>query len=367
MPEYEGLKTPIEPNWEAFVANIRGEGTPERVHHLELFHDAEIERAICERFAIGAELDPSDPDFGRRRHLAFLRFLGFDIARVPVADQNWTFANDATPDTAELSKGDRTYRDEHRGPITTWEEFEAYPWPDPNSPGSTRDLEWWQENLPDDMCLAAASCGHYCEYLIWLMGYESLCMALYDDRDLVQAVAQKVIDYHEALDRVFLQFDRIKVFFPSDDMGFKTGPMIAPDDLREFVFPGHKQTARRAHDAGCVNILHACGNLETVIDDLIDDVGIDGKHSFEDTIEDVRELKRSGYGRRIALIGGIDVDFLCRADEEAIRARVRDTLDVCQPGGRYGLGTGNSVANYIPLDNYLAMIDEGRKYQGWKG
>jgi hypothetical protein len=26
------------------------------------------------------------------------------------------------------------------------------------------------------------------------------------------------------------------------------------------------------------------------------------------------------------------------------------------------MGTGNSVANYIPLRNYLAMLDEGRLY-----
>ena len=63
-----------------------------------------------------------------------------------------------------------------------------------------------------------------------------------------------------------------------------------------------------------------------------------------------------------ALIGGLDVDFLCRAEEPAIRARVRETLDTCLPGGGYCLGTGNSVANYIPLDNYLAMLDEGRKF-----
>jgi uroporphyrinogen decarboxylase len=367
MPEYEGLKRPVEPNWEGLVANIRGEGTPDRVYHLELFHDAEIENAICERFGIGDDLNENDPDAPRWRHLAFQRFIGLDFVSVRVADQNWVFGNETVADTAELSKGDRTYRDEHRGPITTWEEFEAYPWPDPNSPGSTRDIEWWQEHLPDDMCLAARACGHYCEHLTWLMGYEALCIALYDNRDLVRAIADRLIGYYEAMDELFAQFDRIRIFFPSDDMGFKTGPMISPADLREFVLPGHKQTARRAHDAGCVCILHACGSLHEIIDDLVDDVQIDGKHSFEDTIEDVRDLKRNGYGQRIALLGGIDVDFLCRADHDAIRARVRDTLDVCQPGGRYCLGTGNSVANYIPVENYLAMLDEGRKYQGWRG
>jgi uroporphyrinogen decarboxylase len=32
------------------------------------------------------------------------------------------------------------------------------------------------------------------------------------------------------------------------------------------------------------------------------------------------------------------------------------------PGGGYCLGSGNSVANYIPLDNYLAMVDEGWRW-----
>jgi uroporphyrinogen decarboxylase len=97
--------------------------------------------------------------------------------------------------------------------------------------------------------------------------------------------------------------------------------------------------------------------------DLIDDVKIDAKHSFEDTIELVTDAK-ARYGDRIALLGGMDVDFLCRSDEPAIRRRVRRTLDVCLPGGGYCLGTGNSVANYIPLENYLVMLDEGRRYAG---
>lgn len=54
------------------------------------------------------------------------------------------------------------------------------------------------------------------------------------------------------------------------------------------------------------------------MEDLIEGVGIGTKHSFEDTIGDVREVKAT-YGRRIALLGGIDVDFPCRSDEDAIR------------------------------------------------
>jgi uroporphyrinogen decarboxylase len=29
---------------------------------------------------------------------------------------------------------------------------------------------------------------------------------------------------------------------------------------------------------------------------------------------------------------------------------------------RYALGSGNSVTNYVPVENYLIMLDEGVRY-----
>jgi len=330
---------------------------------MELFHDDEVREAIIRRFELEKGLDPKDPDFGRKRYLAFQRFLGFDHVRTGPVGQDWPFRSASTEDTAELSRGRRGYLDEHVGPVTSWEEFEKYPWPDPHAPELTRDIEWWDDNLPDDMCLVVFGLGHFCEFLTWLPGYETLCYLLYDNRELVRAISDRLHEYFRVVTERMLRFERAAILFPSDDMGFKGATLISPDDMREFVLPGHKMTARLAHDAGRLCVLHSCGNLAGIIDDLIDDCGIDAKHSFEDTIEDVRDVKKT-YGRRTALIGGIDVDFLCRADEDAIRKRVRETLDVCQEGGGYCLGTGNSVANYIPVDHYLAMVDEGRLYGG---
>jgi uroporphyrinogen decarboxylase len=203
--------------------------------------------------------------------------------------------------------------------------------------------------------------GHFAEHISWLMGYETLCYALYDQRDLVQAIADRTLEIDRQVVARLLEFDRVKLIWGSDDMGFRSQPLISPDDMRELVLPGHKALAQMVHDAGRLYILHSCGNLVTIMDDLIDDVGIDARHSWEDTIMDVREAK-TVWGERMAILGGIDMDFLCRADEAAIRARVRDTLEVCVPGGGYCLGTGNSVANYVPLDHYLAMLDEGRRW-----
>jgi len=165
----------------------------------------------------------------------------------------------------------------------------------------------------------------------------------------------------EAQAKLELQFSRVQGIWGSDDMGFRTGPLIGPDDLREFILPGHRRSAELAHGAGKLYLLHSCGRLELIMEDLVEEVKIDARHSFEDTAEPVVEVKRR-WGDRVSLIGGIDMDFLCRAGEEQVRRRVRETLAVCQPGGGYCLGTGNSVANYVPVDNYLALLEEGRRY-----
>jgi uroporphyrinogen decarboxylase len=203
--------------------------------------------------------------------------------------------------------------------------------------------------------------AHFAEYLSWLMGYETLCIALYEQRHLVAALRDRLLAMYEVVIDRILEFDRVKILWGSDDMGFRTGPLISPDDLREFVLPGHKRMADKAHAAGRPYLLHCCGKIDLIMDDLINFVGIDAKHSFEDTIEQVTDVKRV-YGDRIAVLGGIDVDFLCRATTAEVRRRVREILEVCMPGGGYCLGTGNSVANYIPLDSYLAMLDEGRRF-----
>jgi uroporphyrinogen decarboxylase len=58
----------------------------------------------------------------------------------------------------------------------------------------------------------------------------------------------------------------------------------------------------------------------------------------------------------------VDVDLLVRGTGEQVRARTRQLLDALGDSGSWCLGTGNSVANYIPVGHYLAMLDEGRRW-----
>lgn len=81
--------------------------------------------------------------------------------------------------------------------------------------------------------------------------------------------------------------------------------------------------------------------------------------SFQDVILPTADFQ-ARYGSRIAALGEVDMDSLVRLDETGLRAYVRDILGRCMLGGRFALGLGNTVANYVPLADYMAMLDEAR-------
>jgi uroporphyrinogen decarboxylase len=97
------------------------------------------------------------------------------------------------------------------------------------------------------------------------------------------------------------------------------------------------------------------------MEDLVGEVGIDAYHSFQDVIMPVADFHRR-YGGRIGVIGGVDMDALARMPPPEFRRYVRRILEQVMPRGRYALGAGNSLANYVRPENYLARLEEGWNY-----
>jgi uroporphyrinogen decarboxylase len=356
--------TSIVPDVDELLSVIRREKKPERVHHIELFLDAEIKDVVWERYGLGEGFPESDPHFRLKREIRLHEFLGYDVFRfefLPHAshfEMPFVDANDTTSIGVQ-HRGIREWTEEHTGPIRSWNDFENYKWPSVSDIDLSA-LEWFEKNLPENMGVYDLT-AHILEMISFLFGYETMCYKMVDEPELVDAVAEKIGRYYKDYTNLLCDFDCVPLAWGSDDMGFKTATLASPEFLRKTVLPWHKACADVAHDHGKPYLIHNCGNIEAIMEDLIEDVGIDGKQSFEDAIMPVTDAYRK-YADRISILGGIDVDFLCREDEAAIRKRVRDTLDVCMRGKGYCLGTGNTVANYMLVDNYLAMLDEGRKY-----
>lgn len=377
----------LEPNSERLRKALSRQVVPDRVPFMELFADAEVIAAI-----MGKPLDYLSREIQSRREweermlllIEFHEMLGYDYIRPDKdyraslkaykADRSTLAAGEVgsraykyrTMDSArELSRGDRLWANEGTGVIANWDDFKAYDWEDPDKVAEEGNagLEWVCDHVPSGMGALSGTCS-VLEPVMWLMGINNFYVSLYKQPDLVDAMFRKVSELCLTRFKMAAKTSRnIVAFWGSDDWGYRNGLMISPAMMRRWVLPVHKEAAEIAHSRGSLYVLHTCGNLGAIMEDMIEYVKVDAKHSFEDTYLPVTEAKRL-YGKRISLIGGIDMDVLARRSTAEIREYVSRTLKACKPGGGYCLGSGNTVANYIPLENYLTMLDVGLE-EGW--
>jgi uroporphyrinogen decarboxylase len=285
----------------------------------------------------------------------FWYHMGYDCIRF---ERNMGFVKNriSIDDTALGSSKERAWADEHQGLIQSWDDFEQYPWPSIENVDFF-PYEYINDHLPEGMGIFSSHGGGIFEHLTDLFSVEGLCFAIFDNHDLVKAVVDNIGSCMDKFYKQLLDLDKLYAIFPGDDMGFHSNTLISPDLLRELIFPWHRHFADLAHSKGKPYFLHSCGNLKMIYDDLIDQVGIDGKHSFEDSILPVSDFQQR-YGDRVASLGGLDIHFLSTSTPEQIRERTHWLIDTCGSRGRYGIGSGNSIPSYIPVDNYLSMVDE---------
>lgn len=342
IPGLEHCKA--EPNCERLKNTLLRKEVPKRVPFMELYQDDEIRTAILGR------------PIGNIRDIAELQLrLGYDTIPFRMSPP-FRMVRKEAEDTAQLTRRGRSWVVESQGVIKNSEDFRNYLWPEVDRTIPAQ-LDYAQQVLPEGMGITLQTSGVF-ENLIRVMSYEGLSEALYDDPQLVQNVADRI---GELIFRTYarvIDCEKVIGVFYGDDMGFKTSTIISPEHLRTYILPWQRRIADLCHERGKIMIIHSCGNVDAVMEDLISYVGIDAKHSFEDAIEPVGSVKKR-YGDRIGVVGGIDMDFLSRQSAEEVARYSRKVLEECAPGGGYALGSGNSVANYVPVENYFAMLREG--------
>lgn len=198
-----------------------------------------------------------------------------------------------------------------------------------------------------------------------LVGYMDLCYIKADDEELYEDLFKKMGEIHFQIWNTFLEkyADAFCLMRFGDDLGFNSSTLISHEDIRNLVLPGYRRIVDRVHQAGKPFLLHSCGNLFEIFDELITATGIDAKHSNEDQIGHF-SLWVERYGDRIANFGGIDTDVVCRASKEEIRDYVLDCLEKVKGHGGIAFGSGNSIPDYVSVDGYMTMVGTVRTWRG---
>ena len=328
-----------EPNFGNLLVVLQRQ-VPNRPTLFEFFLNDRLYRRVVP----GSE--PADETARMRRVITGFFRLGYDYATILIP--GFSFLEQVVQrkaKTVSLNEG---------AVIHNWKEFDKFAWPDVDT-ADYDILDRLAQDLPKGMKLVLFSPGGVLENVIGLLGYEALCYMLVDDPQLVEdVVAQlgtRLVRYYEKA----IGYDCVGACIANDDWGFKTGTLLSPAVLRRLIFPWNKRIVEVAHAAGKPIILHSCGHFAHIIDDIIDNMQFDGRHSYEDNIMAV-EVAYEKYHDRIAIMGGIDVDFICRSSPEEIYQRAEAMLERVSTRGGYALGTGNSVPEYLPDANYFALV-----------
>lgn len=253
------------------------------------------------------------------------------------------------------------------GSIKNRADFERYPWkeiPKRYFEMYAPYIRNFAETCPSGMKGIGGVGNGIFEAVQDLVGYMDLCYIKGDDEELYEDIFKAMGDVEfEIWDRFMDEFsDVFCVLRFGDDLGFNTMTLISPDDIRKNILPQYRRITDKVHSKGKPFLLHSCGNLFEVFDDIITEAGIDAKHSNEDSIAHFSVWVEK-YGDRIGNFGGIDTDVLCRYSPCDIRSYILDCLKKVDGHGGIAFSSGNSIPDYVPLEGYLAMVDTVREYR----
>jgi len=157
-----------------------------------------------------------------------------------------------------------------------------------------------------------------------------------------------------------IEFDGL---FLIEDMGFRSGPLMAPKVYRELLFPGHRRLGDFLKSRDLAYFLHSDGDVRRLIPDFVN-AGVGVLQPLEARAGlDVRKLKRE-YGRDLAFMGNIDADKLSGTREE-IEREVCEKVEIAKEGGGYIYHSDHSVPSSVSLGNYRFLLECLNRYGGY--
>ena len=343
------------PDFENIIAAAENR-TPERLplyeHGIDLGHMGSVVGADLIALYQG-DLEEKKT-FSRLQNEFFIK-MGYDI--VPIERG-----------LCGIAQGGKGLLGTSPGLIKNREDFEKFPFDTGVEDYFTlwrEDLELSCEFMPEGMSALGGVGNGVFEVVQDLAGYPELCLMKADDPELFADLFATVGDLSVLVWKDFLDLygDSFAVCRFGDDLGFKSSTLLAPDDIRKHLIPHYRRIVDLIHSYGKPFLLHSCGNIFEVMDDLIDSVGIDAKHSNEDEIAPFQEWVER-YGSKIGNFGGIDVNVLCGSTIDEVKAEVTSILEAAEGHGGIAASSGNSIPNYVPIEKYFAMVCAVREYRG---
>lgn len=142
----------------------------------------------------------------------------------------------------------------------------------------------------------------------------------------------------------------------ADDWGGQQGLLMSPDTWRSFIRPYLARMYQQAHRQGYDVLIHSCGNISALLDDLIE-IGVNVFNPLQPEAMDIESVmvKHSG---RLAFWGGLSLQkTLPFGTPQEVKKEVRHRLELGRKFGGYIVAPSHDMPPDVPLENIEAMVE----------
>ncbi|MFX1523920.1 MAG: uroporphyrinogen decarboxylase family protein [Promethearchaeota archaeon] len=172
------------------------------------------------------------------------------------------------------------------------------------------------------------------------MGMNAFAVALRKNPRLIQERFEQTTEIVLGLFKTYAEAGA-KIFFEGGDIAFKSGPLINPKYINQYVLPCMKRVTDAVHEWGGKIIFHSDGDITSLLDFVVD-AGFDGLHCLEPPYVDLNLVKKK-VGDKLCLLGNIDTSHvLVKGTQKDVENAVKLAIRALGPNGGYILSPSNS-------------------------
>ena len=193
----------------------------------------------------------------------------------------------------------------------------------------------------------------------YMMGLETTLIGMMEEPELIMDIFETYLSHNEIMmQRIWdagYHFDQILFY---DDMGYKGTSFFSPELYKAVLQPYHERAVRWAHDHGITAELHSCGNIMTLIPEVVK-TGVDVLNPMEVKAGmDPMKLKKE-YGDRLTFHGGINAAHW--KDKDVVLAEIEEKVPMLKENGGYIFASDHSIPNDVSLENMKAIVEKAKQ------